>query len=510
MAATFTFTDLAAPTTVTATATTGGTLGVDQYYYKVFAIFYDSAASTNTFFEGRSLVSSEVTATTDATNNAVSLTWDAVSGAGGYKVCRATSSGAYMVFLNVAIQDSVVNSGGTCTWVDTGYANATNNAYHNLCHGKITIDRTGTQADDTFGVEDIYDADVAGGWGVITKTGETYDIGTTLIFTNDMTWEDQQKTIKFNDGFTTSKVSMNLGLYDETGAKSYSYNGCSIIFWNYSLNSITFDNLNAYNTTFFQSNEYNSLASRGSLSYLSLSFTAGTIADCYINHLRGFTPSSAINCHYIRTQLFKADIAFSRGAATYEDVTAMDCSRAFQTGSNAVIRAVGYRGIDMSNGDVLCLGSNWDIEFVDSYPTAEPFKYLTGYGVGKIINTATITVLDTEGAAYVGATVNVYNNLGTLEFTGTTNASGQVTDEMIVNSSTWDAAGTLTYVDYNPFSIKIIDEGMRTINTSINVSDKVRETFKIRPQKQIAITQDGVFINADPTDLNDDLSLIKT
>jgi len=507
MAATFTFTELNAPTTITATPTTGGTLGVDQYFYKVIAIFY-SGTSTNTFFEGKSLASTEVTATTDATNNAVTLTWDAVAGAGGYKVYRGTTAGTYTSFINVAIQDSVVNTAGTCTWLDTGIAVTANNAFQDIAHGKITINRTGTQADDVIGIEDLYNADVAGGWGVITKIGQTYYIKTTIIFSTDMTWEDILKTIIFYDGFTTSKLTMTLGSYDNT--EDSSSEGCSIIFQNWNLNSITFDDLNMYNSTMKWSNEYNEYINRNALSYLSIARTKGAIIDSYIDSLRGFSGNSLANCSYVRTSIFKMDIAFSRGAATFEDVTAMNCSRAFQTGTNAVIRAVGYKGINMSNGDVLCLGNNWDIEFVDSYPTAEPFKRIGGYGIGKIINTATITILDTTGAAYVGATINVYDKNNNLVFTGTTNTNGQVTNEIIINSSTWNAAGTLTYIDYNPFTIEITATGKRTIKTPINIKDKVRETFKIRPQKKTAITQEEILINTDPKDLKEELILIKT
>lgn len=507
MAATFTFTDLATPTTVTATAVSGGTLAVDQYYYKVIAVF-STSTSTNTFYEGKSLASSEVTATTDSTNKTVRLTWDAVSGAGGYKVYRATTSGVYLGFLNVAILDSVVNSGGTCTWDDTGYALAGNNAFIDIAHGKITIDRTGTQADDTFGVEDLYNADVSGSWGVIDKDGETYKIKTALILAKDMTWNDELKTIIFYDGITTGALTANFGLYNSTD--DYTYNGCYLFFRTWSLNTLTFSELNAYHTSFYWSNEDNPNASRTVLPYLGIYVTAGDVIDCNANEVRFFRGLSTANVLYKRTLIAGCDVALFTGTVTLEDVTCMNMSRSFQTSTNSVIRAVGYVGKKMANGDVYCLGDNWTVEFVDSEVTSEPFKYLSGTGgVGSLVSTVIPTIVDKNNDPISGASVKIYDKDDTLVVDETTDANGQISDEVTMNETTFPS-GVLTVEDFNPFKFIISKTGYETYTSTRDIDAPVRDIITLRPQKKVATDDTGqVYINLDKEDVKDTLNIIK-
>ena len=73
--------ELEAPTNLTATATTGGTLPAATYKFKVVA----------TDGVGYSRISSEITCTVDGTTtNACSLSWDPVPGATGYRVYMTT------------------------------------------------------------------------------------------------------------------------------------------------------------------------------------------------------------------------------------------------------------------------------------------------------------------------------------------------------------------------------------------------------------------------------------
>jgi hypothetical protein len=100
---------ISAPVLVSATpATSGGVLASNTYYYEVTA--YTNA--------GETVASNEVSATTSGSTGDVTLVWDAVTGADGYKVYRGTSSGSENNRL------ATVGSGVT-SFVDIGNAFAT-------------------------------------------------------------------------------------------------------------------------------------------------------------------------------------------------------------------------------------------------------------------------------------------------------------------------------------------------------------------------------------------------
>ena len=96
---------LAAPTIGTATAGAGGALPVGTYYYKVTALGYT----------GETTASAEVSAASASTNNTITVTWTAVTGATGYKIYRGTASGAE-VYL------TTVDGQATASYADAGAA----------------------------------------------------------------------------------------------------------------------------------------------------------------------------------------------------------------------------------------------------------------------------------------------------------------------------------------------------------------------------------------------------
>lgn len=91
MAKSYSLTELAAPTGVSATPDSGGSLEASTtYYYKVVALDSNS-------INVESPPSAEFSATTDATNKTIDLSWSAVTGATRYVVFRTTTSGDYDV-----------------------------------------------------------------------------------------------------------------------------------------------------------------------------------------------------------------------------------------------------------------------------------------------------------------------------------------------------------------------------------------------------------------------------
>lgn len=88
-------------------SSSGGSLAAGTYYWVV----------TTTTSLGESTVSNEVTATTGGSSSRVLLEWDAVSGAGGYKVYRGTSAGGENKLVGTVAAGtlSYLDSGGTGT-----------------------------------------------------------------------------------------------------------------------------------------------------------------------------------------------------------------------------------------------------------------------------------------------------------------------------------------------------------------------------------------------------------
>lgn len=98
-----------APTGFTATAVaTGGTFAAGTYYWKVTA--------TNT--SGETVGSVEASAAI-ALNGSANLAWNAVTGATGYKIYRATTAGGQSTSPALV---TTITSGSTVTYTDTGTA----------------------------------------------------------------------------------------------------------------------------------------------------------------------------------------------------------------------------------------------------------------------------------------------------------------------------------------------------------------------------------------------------
>src|SRR5262249_4590531 len=94
------------PTNVAASVGSGGSLAAGSYFYLV----------TARVGGGETPASAEVKATVPAAGSGkVTLTWNAVSGATGYKVYRGTASGGENVVFTVS-------GGGTTTFADDGGA----------------------------------------------------------------------------------------------------------------------------------------------------------------------------------------------------------------------------------------------------------------------------------------------------------------------------------------------------------------------------------------------------
>ena len=487
MAKSITFTDILPPANVSGSVVAGGTLTASYtYFYVVQAVFYDGTSYWGV--DGRSQSSAEITVTTDVTNKTARLVWDTVVGAKSYKVYRATTSGSYDRLLAIQIRDIDVNTAGVCTWDDTGYGVAFNNAYQNVIRGKITL--SGLEA-DKFSIVDLYDADVAGGWGVVKKLDDsTFSVNCFLELDGNVYWEDIDKTIIFRDTWTYDRLYGIFGTYDS--GKDITYNGCNLISKCSYLHSAQWQELKFYGGLIAYYQDYNARVGTSGLSYNHWSLRGGELIDVLAIHTRSM--SGANGMLYKRTTLQGMDVALGSTNATYEDVTVMNCSRTFQTGKNSRIRAVGYVGQDMGLGDCLCLSYGWQVELVDSTVTDTPFKYHSGTAVGawgRLISSYLIHLVDEANEDIIGASIKVYNSSGTLLLDLTTDANGEVADEIIMSETTFSDTGVKSVAEYGPFDIYISKTGYETYHQKKDITAKVEETVTLKKAIPVMIDSKG-------------------
>lgn len=161
-----------APTTPTSTPSAGGALVEGTtYYYRVIAL-YRYLSKLNIIGSP----SPEVSFTATASDRSTTISWSSVTNATHYIVQRTTTSGSYPVggqnslqlsssgssYNFATTQSSVFDDGGsTSNVIFTAY-----NLDHDHEYPAIDVSATGGE---TITMQDIYLADVAGGWGVCSK-----------------------------------------------------------------------------------------------------------------------------------------------------------------------------------------------------------------------------------------------------------------------------------------------------------------------------------------------------
>lgn len=168
MAKTIGLYSLAAPTNLALSLVAGGTLAANTtYYYQIFAVEYKFGVAV---FSPRTAT---VSITTTTTNKSIKLTWTAITGYSPssaenncYHILRNTSDSFLdgdAVLMMTGSSDSSSRKVTGVTYTDTG-ANHVDHYIPNYKGGLPVIYVT-TGADEWVSMWDIWQADLAGGWG---------------------------------------------------------------------------------------------------------------------------------------------------------------------------------------------------------------------------------------------------------------------------------------------------------------------------------------------------------
>lgn len=476
-----TFTDLLPPTGVTASVKSGGTLASGSTYYYVIQACFDAGTSVFTT-NGRSLSSTEVSASTTSGNQTIEVSWSASAGAGGYRVYRATSSEGYEQMLNYAVRTSVDCTNGICKITDNGIGNPGNTIYQNVAHGKIQL--SGSTISDPFSITDLYSASQAGGWGVVDSLDEsTYIVKSYLVGHSGLYWVDIDKAIVFRD-YIFAGGNDNYRFGDKTGLTTS--RGCRLIFKNPDLNTTIFATLNAYKTTFDYVGTFNTVRAYTNITPYSIVYNSGSIEFCLINKIRGFTPNSKTLCSMSDTTITQADVALGTGLATFSNVVGMNNSRVFQTNTNTQITGSNIRFIT-NNYSTLLFGTNFNVKYINSTRASagDGIGNAAAQGITSDVFTYDLKVLDINGTPISGAAVQLTNISGSTIFNTTTNLTGSISQQEVTLFTRNILSGSGPVENLSPFTLTVFKDGYNEYKETTIYSSS------IALEKTIALTETG-------------------
>lgn len=475
------FTDLLPPTDLSSSVVSGGTLNTGSTYYYVIQACFDGGTSIHTT-NGRSQSSNQVSSSISVSGSqSISLAWTASTGAGGYRIYRATSSGSYSNMINVTARTSVHCTGGICSIIDNGYGNPGNTQYQNIVHGKL--DLSGSTSLDPFSIVDLYNSSSAEGWGVVNRLDEdTYTINTFVNGHTNLYWTDVDKVIIFRDYLNPgSNATYTFG---EKIFNGVTRRGCRLIFKTPDLNVITFPTLFAYKTTFDYVRFNSLILYDAGITPQFLGYSSGSIEYCLINKLRGFPPNSKTLCNMSDTTITEADVALGQGLATFSNVTGMGNSRVFQTGNNTQITGSNIKFIGNST---LLIGNNFSVKYINSVSASigDSIYNSASSGSTQDVFTYDLQVLAPTGIPISGALVQLYNTSGSSIFTTTTNNSGSISQQEVQLYLRNISGGLGPTQNLSPYTLIVNKDGFNEYREITAYSSS------IALQKTIALTETG-------------------
>lgn len=508
MAKAYSFVDIPKISSPTATPIAGGNLAAGvTYYYRVYKCYQPNNGG---YAYGKSIISDEFSATTDATNKTIRIQFSSPNISGGYIIYRFTTPGVMNVYTNcltVNVNDSTHNSGGTVTFDDTGYAANTGNVYledRDNAHGRLTI--SGSTSSDKFSIVDLYNADVANGWGVIQKLDEnTYKVNTYLLSGSTEYWDDIEKTIVFADGLTGGGT----WYFGRVSGTNRTYAGCNIIIKSTWLVSVAFTTLIAYRTSFqyvYPKNGYNDIHTGLGLCHISFSGNS-IVQDVTCDRSRSFAPSNTSIVKNVIVSRF--DVAFGASAATFDDVKCLSGSRVWQFGGNTTkvtargVYTEGTYAILVINGKT---GSSLTLidsqiqagtEMFGSYIDNDGFQYFDKFSYNlKVLEQDEITPI-------ANATITMYDNSGQA-FQVLTDSNGDIAEQYILKTyGTVDTPvlpSVYTFTNKYPYKLVIEKDGYETYieNFTQTVSNPIVKIVALKKAQPIRLLTDGAVLALTP------------
>jgi len=495
MAKAYTFVDIPQPTSPSATAVAGGSLAANTtYYYRIIKTHNNTSS-----WQGKSIPSDSFSVTTDTTNKTARITFTCPNTSQSYKIFRSTTPdgflNVYTGALNFYPTDATYNSGGTVTFDDNGTATIAVNQFcenKDAAHGRLFI--SGSTSSDQFTINDLYNEDVANGWGVILKLDEnTFKVNTHLVSGAQQYWTDFEKTIILADG-VTAPGRWTLGRV--TTGTNRTFGGCNIIIKSTWLSDCSFTFLTAYRSSFIY--KHTILPSgediQAGIGLAGGGYSSGIMQDCTVDRFRNFTLNNA-SCIARNCIFSRFDNLLSASVAVFDGVKCLTGSRVWQiSGSSTNITG---RGVyTESSAAVLVINAGGSsLTLIDSISDG-----------GILVNSAStgfklfdkfsynLNVTDNNGTPINGASFKVYDKNNTLVADTSTDISGSISEQFITRrDKTVDGMNQGSFTNYSPFTVVISKTGYETYTeiVSYTASNPVVKTVSLKPVKKIRQTEDG-------------------
>ena len=509
MAKEITFTDLGTPQNLAGEAVEGGTLEANTtYYYIVYAVTSTTTDHSNYQQEWvRGLMSEEISVTTDNTKKSVSLTWDAVPGAGGYRIHRCKG---YSIKSGLAMSTTLRAVTTTNSFTDDGsYAQYIyGTPYCDGVHGQITV--SGGTSADPITIADLYNADVAGSWGVIQKQGarEYTSWASVIMFATAETYlafiDINIKMYGYFDCLSgTNNRVLRFGVKHPT--EDITYDGCYVTIQQPSSGYHAFFRsdvsnhfyVNAYETTFYGN-------SAGFIGYpvsnKTLGIEMGINGGCdwrdlqFIKNRSVYVQGSNNIVRRIRTQSQSENIWYWYPDSTSEitDISAQVSSTPW------AIQNSGSNSWKAKNITLNALGMVYHYDYsgefsiVDTDLTSVPNKMYWVYDNGSKIKdykTVNLSVVDEENNAISGASIVCCDKDNNTVFSATTDANGKIDEQEVLYAihtsgapgQSGSAGGYVTdTLLYSPFTITISKTGYETYYQKHNIDTKINQTITLK------------------------------
>lgn len=561
MVKTYALLTLAQPQNLVATAVAGGALvNGTTYYYKIFACRNDTGAVTSS---PRSAVAS---ATCDAVNKSIQLDWNAIAG----YTPSATRYNCYYILRNTTNDFTDGTGILLCSAANAPYFVATNTFTNtvvgvvqstpNWVDGLPTILVGGGTAADPVLAYDIWQADIAAGWGRFKLAADTTAI--------------EYGVNKKQGGFYYCHANIKFG-FDVNNATTTTYfwhkNGGIILFGSSYVTTVcTFTFGTLMNTYDANPDQYGFFAVHGSVIQESAMAFNGIMKLYGMKLIKGgMNWPATISTFYDWAQPYSIP-----GLTLVTDSVVYDCDfpakgNGYNVNGTGAMKSCRFGGLSPYSTTVTIekpkvvsaeglglrnAGGLTIIEPTTTYTSHDimwhtaltqiivdgtflshsqtdniPWLYL-GYASGGMgtagsltfKSTLGMTIQDTTGQPISGASVVVVNAVGTTVATGTTDASGVynpgiLTAKILVplisktgyegyspkSENTMVTDGVLRRDMYTPHTVTISKSGYKTKTIKYTINKKMTEVETLEKQIPIynVINGDGVkqVLNAYPT-----------
>ncbi|MDL1957030.1 MAG: carboxypeptidase-like regulatory domain-containing protein [Candidatus Desulfofervidus auxilii] len=333
--------------------------------------------------------------------------------------------------------------------------------------------------------EDIYNASVTNGWGVVDKpTDNSYVFEAKLVIGDSSTWTyfaDKLKTVMFKDiepDWNRGAIEITRHAYFWIGegdeATRTGYDGC-IFLWELALNDrwvMFIYGLNESDVRLYGSiiqTNYGTVLGQDRPEGVHLKGTIARVWSCYLQHIYvGFLPESTTDANDVHIIGCPWVGMYPQATPQYLNLIFVEhCDTAvyYWAGWKAdIFNGVflkNNRMVEWYNADTIqrltdCESDNWNIIWSGT-PTANA-KLERAY-------TLKIKVTDKDGNSIQNALVELYDKNSNLVFAELTNSNGETSEHSIV-SITYTPTET---IDNNPYTVKITKDGYTTLEVQITI-----------------------------------------